>query len=231
MRQLELGVHQHYAVQRQHNKYWGDGGAVCAALFVLLFTLERAMESTSSKKHKFFTGVGIALLYGVIRMSYEVRALSPEQLGILASVSRRLRFHHHAIFCGETGLGLIQKSWRDLMLNPMQGYTFTSQMLIIAGLVRDYDAIHSAYLPDSKAHHYWAQLRQWWDTKDYTPPETQIDILCTLAWISNKYPTLKHSDARWYAQKAFHLAQHLGAYDQVARITREFWDLLHSDDD
>lgn len=196
-------------------KYWGEEGAVCAGLFALLSTLISAMKSAPSKTHKFFVGAGIVAIYVALRSSYDVLLLSPNQLDVLASASRGLKQRKHAIRVAEIAINL-----------NADKVCFTSKMLLLAGLMRDHDAIYAADQPGSRAHWYFTELRSSFRLGVYDAPEQEIRILRALAWFTNKYPARNHSDAMRYARAALALAMKLGATDQANEVRREFGHLI-----
>ena len=206
---------------RKHwqGKIWGEDGVVCQGLFKLLSTLITARKSAPTWKHKFLVYFGIVQIYLMIRSGYSLERMNAGELDVLASASRGLRQHKHAIKCGEWGIS-------RLSMDGNGRISHTSHMLLVSGLMRDHDAIYAADQPGSKAHYYFTELRDHFEDGEYDPPEQKIRIYRALAWFTNKYSARDYSDAKGYVAQALTLAHLHGAKDQEDAIRREFPHLL-----
>ena len=205
--------------QHWQGNIWGEDGVVCQGLFKLLSTLITARKSAPTWKHKVLVLAGIVQIYLIIRFGYSLEQMNAGQLDILASASRGLRQHKHAIKCGQWGIS-------RLSMDGNGRIDHTSHMLLSAGLMRDHDAVYAADQPGSKAHYYFTELRSHFEDGEYDPPEQKIRILRALAWFTNKYSARDFTDAKEYVALALTLAHLLGAKDQEDAIKREFEPLL-----
>ena len=70
--------------------HWGPNGAVQEGVFKLLVTLNTAVKSAPSRKHRYLAYLGIVILFWVIRLGYEAEELNPDQIDVLASVASKL---------------------------------------------------------------------------------------------------------------------------------------------
>ena len=84
--------------------YWEKDGAVVNGLFRFISTLYSAFGSAPSKKLKLLSGVVLLSTYVFARIGFRLDQFSPGQLDILATLSRCLRSHRHAIRCGKEAL-------------------------------------------------------------------------------------------------------------------------------
>lgn len=195
---------------RTEGRYFGAEGAICEALFTLLAALYEGRSLASSRTAKFCTFMGNFVLYVVVRIAYDPQELHPDQLVVLTSVGREFKQYSHSIHCGEYGL-------------KKQAFVpFTTEMLLVAGLMRAHDALYAANKPGSPAYHYFCELREQFDRDEYEPLEVKIHILRALAWFTYKYPAREYIDAKKYAGDAMTLAVLLHDEEQIALINREF---------
>ena len=210
-----------HAQQHWQGNIWGEDGVVCQGLFKLLSTLITARKSAPTWKHKFLVLTGIVQIYLIIRSGYSLEHMNAGQLDILASASRGLRQHKHAIKCGKLGLSRLSTDGNEKI-------DHTTHMLLLKGLMRDHDAVRAADQPGSRVHDYFAELRNHFEDCEYDPPEQKIRICRALAWFTNKYSARDYGygDAKRYVAQALTLAQLLGAKDQEDAIKREFEQLL-----
>ena len=207
------------AQKHWQGKIWSEDGVVCQGLFKLLSTLITARKSAPTWKHKFLVVTGIVQIYLMIRSCYLLERMNAGQLDILASASRGLRQHKHAIKCGELGLSRLSTDGNARI-------NHAAHMLLLAGLMRDHDAVYAADQPGSKAHYYFTELRKYFEDGEYDPLEQKIRILRALAWFTSKYSARDFTDAREYVARALMLTQLLRAKDQEDAIKREFEHLL-----
>ena len=192
--------------------HWGPNGAVKEGLFKLLSTLIAARKSAPTRFHKLGVVAGITLVYLVIRFGYELEDHTGDELDILASAARGLRQRKFAITCGELVLLLPHIS-------------FTTNMLVLAGLMRDYEALFPAKKGHQEVGLYFRQLADHFNEDEYDPPEQRIRILRALAWFTDKYGSKQEFTA--YIIEAVVLSKTLGAADQLDAIKREFPQQLH----
>lgn len=209
-----------HAKQHWQGDIWGEDGVVCQGLFKFLSTLITARKSAPTWKHKFLVIAGVVQIYLILRYCYSLERMNVGQLDILASAGRGLRQHKHAIKCGERGIFLLSMDGKGKI-------DHTSHMLLLAGLIRDHDAIYSADRLRSAAQDYFVVLRMHFEDDEYDPPEQKIRILRALAWFADKYSARDYGDAMRYVAQALTLAQLLGAKDQEDAIRWEFAHLLY----
>jgi hypothetical protein len=192
--------------QEQHwrGDYWGERGAVCRGLIQILSTLYSASKSASTFKRKLGVLIGESVLYVVVRTLYRTEKLSPSSLDALASVSRRFRRPRHAIRCALVALES----------NP----TFTTRMLLVAGLVRDFSAIGDA----TRAEECFCILMRERSTKAYNPPQQEIRVLRAMAWYTKNSREETFALSEVYVRQAFALARMYDARDLEYVLTQEF---------
>lgn len=208
-----------HAKQHWQGEIWGEDGVVCQGLFKFLSTLITARKSAPTWKHKFLVITGIVQIYLSLRFCYSLERMNAGQLDILASASRGLRQHKHAIKCGEWGVS-------RLAVDGIGKIDHTSYMLLLAGLMRDHDAVYAADQPGSKAHYFFTELRSHFEDEEYDPIEQKIRVYRALAWFTNKYSARDYIDAKGYVADALTLAILLHAKDQEDALRREFAHLL-----
>lgn len=212
MKPMDQTAKAAHSAKHWQGKCWGEGGSVCGGLFALLSTLYAAVKSAPTLTRRLLVLCGIVQIYVVVRTCYELEHLSAGQLDVLASVGRNLKQHRHAILCATLALG--------------KSPNFSDSMLLLAGLMRDYDAMCPADQPGSKSHYCFFTLRASHEEEEYDPPEQKIRVKRALAWFANKYPAREHCDAKQYARDALALANQLGASDQADAVKKEFGHLL-----
>lgn len=193
--------------------HWGPDGAVKEGLFRFLSTLITARKSASTGWHKFGTLAGIVLIYALLRLGYELEDHNVNELDILASASRGFKQRQFAIKCGEAAL-------RGLAPIPI-----TSYMLIVAGLMRDHEALCPLRRGGQESGRYFSDLKAAWNVVTFDPPEQKIRILRALAWFTNLYGSKQEFAA--YIIEAVVLSKTLGAADQLDAIKHEFPSYVH----
>ncbi len=188
---------------------FGADGLIASALFSLLAALHASRSEALTRTAKLCTFMGTFVFYAVARIAYDPRELSSDKLEVLASVSRKFKQYTHAIRCGEYGLRYAY-------------VPFTTEMLLLAGLMRSHDALYPANKPGSPAYQYFCELREHFERDEYEPLEVKISILRALAWFTKKYPAREYIDAKKYAGDALTLAILLHDEEQIRAIKREF---------
>ena len=189
--------------------YYGPHGALKEGVFKLLSTLYSAAKSAPSRMHKVLVLVGILTCYAILRLGYKVCDHTPDQLDVLASVARRIGLRHFAIKCGELAL-----THKDV--------SFTSRMLLLAGLLRDHSLMRKKF--DLRSFNCFLSLVDNLNAEAYEPPEQKIRVLRALAWYVNREddPDPYGKEKLYFAKLALECARSLGAEDQIQEILREF---------
>jgi hypothetical protein len=188
-------------------KYWGKDGALLEGTIAFLSLLYSAAKSAPTKRHKLAIGIGIWVIYRVVRSAYEPGDLSAGQADVLASVASKLGHRDFAI------------RLREFALKEAPADS-TSRMLLLAGLMRDWETMRPLQECNQEGGRYFVLLRGEYRHATYLPREQKIRILRALAWFAARNGS--EAEIRRYVRDAHELAERLGAEDQLRAIRDEF---------
>ena len=200
-----------HAKKHWQGNYWGANGAVKEGLFKFLSTLYSSLKSAPSRRHKLAAFLGVLALYMTLRTCYKLADHTANELDVLASVSRRLGQRTFAIECGETAI-------------EAEGVMSPSYPLLLAGLMRDHEALFPLKKGGQESGRYFNQLRSVFQIFEFDPPEQKIRIFRALAWFTAMNGSKKETSD--FVKEALTLANSLGAEDQIRAIVEEFHDYI-----
>jgi hypothetical protein len=204
--------------QEWQGQYFGEDGAIKHALFSFGSTLYGAAGSKAPMKQRILCALALLFVYITLRVSYAVDKMSASELDLLASFSRAFRQRRYAIDCGERAAKIAS--------------TPINRLLILSGLVRDWEAFFPASAGGHESGRYFRSIvellaQQNSDSQlSRKQPEQMARVYRTLAWFTDRYGNADKQESRGYADIALALAQTANAQDQVDKLMAELPHLL-----